>query len=319
MEGLPRPTDTAAIVGTETGDDAAVYRIDEERAIVCTADFITPVADDPYRYGEIAAANALSDVFAMGGRPLVGVAICSFPKGLATEAAHEILAGGQAKAKEAGASVLGGHTICNPELFYGLAVTGIADPRRLLRNVGARPGDALVLTKALGTGLLINGKRKGLGSDGDFARALDSMAQLNRVAAEAALAADAHAATDITGFGLLGHALKMALGSGVALAFDAAALPLLDGARALAEQGVTTGSTRPNREVAAPYLRASQPLPPALDQILHDPQTSGGLLIAVDASEVDRLLARVHASGAVRAARVGEALAAREPYLEIRL
>ena len=177
MAALPRPTDSAILVGTETGDDAGVYRLDDERALVVTADFITPVCDDPFRFGEIAAANSISDVFAMGGRPLAAVALCGFPKALETEVASEILAGGQSKALEAGAQVLGGHTVRNEELFYGLSVTGLCHPGRILRNVGARPGDALILTKPLGTGLIVNGRRKGLGLDQDFAAALASMAR----------------------------------------------------------------------------------------------------------------------------------------------
>jgi selenide,water dikinase len=319
MEGLPRPPPNAAVlVGTETGDDAGVYRLDEERALVVTADFITPVCDDAFRFGEVAAANALSDVYAMGGRPLVALAICSFPKGMPGELGTAILAGGQQKAAEAGAAIVGGHTVCNPELFYGLSVTGTVDPRRVVRNVGARPGDALVLSKPLGTGLIINGRRKGLGSDEDLAAALASMAMLNRAAAEAALAAGARAMTDITGFGLVGHAVKMALGSGVRLVFDAGALPVLDGAEALAAQGVTTGSTRGNREAGVGHLESDGPLPPVLDQILHDPQTSGGMLVAVPGDRADALVDAMRAAGATRAARIGEVLATGPAGLQVR-
>jgi len=310
MAVLPRPSDADILVGTETGDDAAVYRLDDERALVVTADFITPVCDDPFRYGEIAAANALSDVFAMGGRPLTAVALCCFPKELELEVASEILAGGQHKTREAGAFVLGGHTVRNDELLYGLAVTGLCHPGRILRNVGARAGDALVLTKALGTGLIINGRRKGLGGDADFEAALASMGRLNRVAAEAALRHGAHAATDVTGFGLGGHALKMALGSGVVLQIDAGALPLLDGAIALAAAGVTTRSTAGNRAAVADHLRVAAPTPPPLlDALLHDPQTSGGLLVALPEAEVAAFLEAVAALGP-GAARIGQVLAA---------
>lgn len=309
MKGLGRPCSGEVLVGTETGDDAGVYQIDAERALVVTADFITPVADEPYRFGAIAAANSLSDVFAMGGRPLTALALCCFPKELEPEVAREILAGGTDKAEEAGAQVIGGHTVRNPELLYGLSVTGVVHPGRILRNIGVRPGDALVLTKPLGTGLLINGRRKGLGSDADFTAALDSMARLNRVAAEAALAVNAHAATDITGFGLVGHALKMALGSAVGLVIDAAALPLLGGAAALARQGVTTGSTKPNRAAGAGHVRFAGGESPELDQIVHDPQTSGGLLVAVAAERVGELLARLGEGGVTGAAIIGHAIA----------
>lgn len=325
MAGLARPCDPALIVGTETGDDAGVYRLDDERAIVVTADFITPVADDPYMFGQVAAANALSDVFAMGGRPLVAVALCAFPKALDPGVAREILDGGQAKVIEAGAQIAGGHTVRNEELLYGLSVTGIVHPDRVLRNVGARVGDVLVLTKPLGTGLVINGRRKGLTRDADLAAALASMAQLNREAGAAASDLGAHAATDITGFGLLGHALKMARGSGVTLRFDASALPLLDGAVDLARAGVTTGSTRPNRAAASSHLlhdprrdgQHDPAIPPVLDQLLYDPQTSGGLLVALPASSVEAFLSRVRAAGAERAARIGEVVAQAGAPLEV--
>lgn len=315
--GLPRLADPRVLVGIETADDAGVYALDDERAIVCTADFITPVVDDPYRFGQIAAANSLSDVFAMGGRPLAALALCAFPKELDPAAARDILRGGQDKVSEAGAAIVGGHTVRNPELLYGLSVTGIVHPQRILRNVGARAGDALVLTKALGTGLVINGRRKGLGSEVELEAALASMALLNRAAAELAVAFAAHACTDITGFGLSGHTLEMAIGSGVAVAVEAARLPLLPGVRLLIDAGVTTGSTKGNRAAAEPRLRHATPLTTALDQILHDPQTSGGLLIAVAAAVADELVARLHDAGASAAARIGEVLASDEPYLEL--
>jgi selenide,water dikinase len=233
-----------------------------------------------------------------------------FPKALDPEAAREILAGGQAKVNEAGALVVGGHTVRNEELLYGLSVTGIVDGGRVLRNVGAKPGDALVLTKPLGTGLLINGGRRGLARAEDLAAALGAMATLNRAASEEALAHGAHAATDITGFGLVGHALKMARGSGVSFWLDVAALPLYAGAAALARAGVTTGSTKPNRAIGAGQVRAAgrsedEALPLVLDQVIHDPQTSGGLLLAVPAAQADALVRALHARGVYRAVRVG--------------
>jgi selenide,water dikinase len=314
MAGLPRPVDPAVLVGTETSDDAAVYALDAERAIVCTADFITPVVDDPFRFGQVAAANALSDVFAMGGRPLVALALCAFPKQLEPEVAREILAGGQSKVVEAGASVVGGHTVRNDELLYGLAVTGEVHPSRILRNVGARPGDALILTKPIGTGLIINGRRKGLGSDEELETALASMALLNRGGAEVAAAFGAHAVTDITGFGLVGHALGMAVGSGAGVVVDAAALPLLPGARERVRQGVTTGATKANRAASAARLRTDGPLSDELDQLLHDPQTSGGLLIALPAARADEMVSSLRSAGATWAARIGEVVEAREPF-----
>ena len=324
MAGLGAAAGPSVIVGTETGDDAGVVRLDDERALVLTADFITPPIDDPRRYGEIAAANSLSDVYAMGGRPIAAVALCAFPKELDLDVAHEILAGGQAKAAEAGAAIVGGHTVRNPELFYGLSVTGLVHPERVVRNVGARPGDALVLTKPLGTGLLINGRRKGLGSDEHLAAAVASMVTLNRLACEAALASGVHAMTDVTGFGLAGHALKMALGASIALRLDAGALPLLDGALALARQGVTTASTRSNRAAVGASLRAassddpSAAIAPLLDAILHDPQTSGGLLVAVPEAACAAFLRRLADAGVPHAARIGEVVASEIPFIDVR-
>lgn len=281
MAGLPQPVDPAVLVGTETSDDAGVYRVSEDTAIVCTADFITPVLDDPFLFGQIAAANALSDVYAMGGRPLAAVALCLFPTALDADVAREILAGGQAKVREAGAAVVGGHTVRNDELLYGLSVTGVVDPRRVVRNVGARPGDVLVLTKPLGTGLIVNGLRKAVI---DLARArpvLEQVAMLNRAAADAmlALGAAVHAATDVTGFGLVGHALNVAEGSGVTLRISLASLPLHPHVRDMVAAGVTTGSTKPNR--ARGEGRVSGALDRFFDELVHDPQTSGGLLVAV--------------------------------------
>ncbi len=315
MAQLPKPTHPSVLVGTETSDDAGVYALDDQRAIICTADFITPVADDPYRFGQVAAANALSDVFAMGGEALVALALCAFPKELDPEAAQAILAGGQDKVTEAGAVILGGHTVRNDQLFYGLAVTGQVHPKKILRNIGARPGDALVLTKPLGTGLLINGRRKGLGTDEELSAALDSMARLNRGAAQAALRYGAHACTDITGFGFAGHALGMLVGSRVSARINVAALPLLDGARAQIRNGITTAATAPNRAAASPRVRAS--LDPELEQILFDPQTSGGLLIALDSSRADALVSELRSGDAPHAVRIGEVIAADEPFLEV--
>ena len=211
MEQLQQPASAELLVGTETSDDAGVYRLNDREAIVVTADFITPPSDDARLYGQIAAANSLSDVYAMGGRPLTALALCMFPKALEPDAAREILAGGQDKVVEAGAFIVGGHTVRGEELFYGLSVTGVVDPLRLVRNVGARPGDALVLTKPLGSGLVVNGLRKEAISEADARPTLEILARLNRAAAETvtAMLPRVHAMTDITGFGLVGHALGM--------------------------------------------------------------------------------------------------------------
>ena len=307
--------DHRVLVGTETGDDAGVVIIPSsggEHAVVVTADFITPVVDDPFRFGAIAAANALSDVFAMGGEVLTAIALCAFPRELAVEVAREILEGGDQKTREAGGQVVGGHTVRNPELLYGLAVTGLVHPQKVIRNVGARVGDQLVLTKALGTGLVVNGRRKGLGSDANFEAALASMAFLNRPASRVAVALGAHAMTDVTGFALVGHALKMALGSSSTLRIELANLPILEGALELARAGVTTGSTKPNRAAAAGKISIPTNAPPEIDQLVHDPQTSGGLLIAIAAEQCDELLKRLADAGVTRAARIGEVISAGE-------
>jgi selenide, water dikinase len=316
MAQLQQPVDPALLVGTETADDAGVYRLNEREAIVVTADFITPPCDDARLFGAIAAANALSDVYAMGGRPLTALALCMLPKALEPERAAAILAGGQAKANEAGALVVGGHTVRGEELLYGLSVTGVVDPARIVRNVGARAGDALVLTKPLGSGLIINGMRKGAITEAEARPTLETVARLNRAASEAATAMlpAVHAMTDVTGFGLVGHALGMA--AGVSLHVDLPSLPLYPRVRDMVVAGVTTGSTKPNRAHGQGRVRGK--IDHFWDELVHDPQTSGGLLIAVEAGAADELVARLLAAGVVDAARIGEVRAADQPFLELR-
>jgi selenide,water dikinase len=314
MAGLPRPKDDPRLlVGVETSDDAGVYRLNDDLAIVCTADFITPVLDDPYLYGQIAAANSLSDVYAMGGAPSTAIALCMFPKALEANDARAILAGGQDKVSEAGAAVVGGHTVRGEELFYGLSVTGVVHPNKIIRNVGVRAGDALILTKPLGTGLLINGLRKGAIELERAKPILERLAVLNRAGCEAMVRflPSVHAATDVTGFGLVGHARHMAVGSKVGLRFHLPSLPLYPHVREMVEKGVTTGSTKPNRELGAPLLRVAKPLEKFWDELIHDPQTSGGLLIAVEEARAAELCSAI--DGAVR---IGEALATDAPFLE---
>jgi selenide,water dikinase len=311
LAGLPPQADPAILVGAETSDDAGVYLLDEARALVVTADFITPVLDEPYLFGQVAAANALSDVYAMGGRPLSAVALCMFPTALEREAARAILAGGQDKVREAGAALLGGHTVKSEQLLYGLSVTGVVSPRRIWRNTGARPGDRLILTKPLGSGLIINGLRMQAIDEAEARPVIERLAILNRAAAEVLLAhGDAvHAATDVTGFGLAGHALNLARGAGVTLQISLGALPRYPHVERMIEAGVTTGSTRPNRENAAPFLLGVAPDRLA-DQLLHDPQTSGGLLCAVDAAAADALVAALASAGVADATVIGEVGAA---------
>jgi selenide,water dikinase len=302
--GVGRPTNPAVLVGTETGDDAGVYRISDEIAVVCTADFITPVADDPRLYGQVAAANALSDVYAMGGAPLCAVALCLFPKDLEVEAAREILAGGEDKAAEAAAAIVGGHTVRNSELLYGLSVTGRVHPRKIVRNVGARPGDVLVLSKPLGSGLVINGLRKNAIALDEARPVLSRLAELNRRASEIMLEEGAHAATDVTGFGLAGHSLGMARGSGVGIHFSLSALPLYPHVQRLFEAGVKTQSTQPNCDHVSPSVRDSN-LSPFWQALVYDPQTSGGLLMALEPASAARALEKMSDAG-LMAAQVGE-------------
>jgi selenide,water dikinase len=265
------------LVGLGDGDDAAVVRVRDDLAVVVTADFFTPVVDDPYDWGRIAAANALSDVYAMGGKPLVAVNLLGWPRDvLPLELAREVLRGGLDVAREAGCHVAGGHSVDDPEPKYGMAVTGLVDPALMLRNDAARPGSALTLTKPLGLGVL-NNRHKATGEL--FPHAVDTMVALNRDAAAAALAAGVTCATDVTGFGLLGHLFKLARASGVAAVVDAAAVPYLDGARAAVAAGFVPGGTRRNLAWVAPYLSGAAVTEPEL-LLLADAQTSGGLLCA---------------------------------------
>ena len=271
----------ALIAGLDPPDDAAVYRISDDLAIVGTLDFFPPLVDDPRTFGEIAAANALSDVFAMGGRVLFALSIAAFPEALPREVMTEMFAGASSKVREAGGRLAGGHTIRDPEPKYGLAVIGAAHPDRLLRKGGAQPGDRLLLTKPLGTGLLVSGARHGRTAEADLATAIDSMRELNRAASQALLASGIRTATDVTGFGLLGHGLEMARASGSRFVFEAAGLPAHPGALDLAAAGIETGGAAHNRRYVAGSFDVAPDIPNEQITLAHDPQTSGGLLAAV--------------------------------------
>jgi selenide,water dikinase len=303
------------LVGPETADDAGVYLF-AGRALVATADFITPVCDDPRRFGRVAAANALSDIYAMGGRPLFALNLCCFPRdGVPDAALAGILEGAAEALAEARAALIGGHSVRDPELKFGLAVIGEADPDRLLTNGGARPGDRLILTKPLGTGVLINAfKSDRLGAAG-LEPALREMERLNAAASECALRHGARAATDVTGFGLAGHALGMARASGALLRIVYGRLPVHESFYALAAAGVTTGCTGLNRGHAEAALSERVRLDEVRRQLLYDPQTSGGLLIAAPAERAPALLDDLRGGGH-RAAEVGEVLEG-PPGLEI--
>ena len=277
---------TGLIAGLNPPDDAAVHMVAPGVAIIGTLDFFPPIVDDPRTFGEIAAANALSDVFAMGGRVLFALSVAAIPEDMPTSAFRAILEGASSKVREAGGILAGGHTIRDKEPKYGLAVIGVASPDRLLRKGGARPGDVLLLTKPLGTGLLVSGRRQGRTSDADLEAAVDSMRSLNRAAAEVLVDHGVRAATDVTGFGLLGHGLEMARGSGTRFVFDAASLPALEGALELAVAGVETGGAAHNRRFVAPALSVGAGVDQAVVTLAHDPQTSGGLLAAVPQEQV---------------------------------
>ncbi len=306
LRGLPPIDDPNVLVGTSTADDAGVYRLSNELALVQTVDFFTPIVDDPYTFGAIAAANALSDVYAMGATPLTALAIAAFPEDEDPQVLHEILRGGSETAKAAGIDVIGGHTIKDQEPKYGLSVTGIVHPEKFLRNSTARLGDVLFLTKALGTGILTTARRSDQIDDAALSEAVVSMTTLNRAAAEAMQDCDVHAATDITGFGFAGHLLEMLRGCGFGAQIDVASVPLLAGVLELARAGVAPGGSRTNLEQARAANTSFGPhVDEATQLLLCDAQTSGGLLIAVSPSDADRYERRARERGVAIVARVG--------------
>lgn len=319
MSGLKLPEHPDLLVGITTGDDAGVYRLAPDLAIVNTVDFFTPVVDDPFTFGQIAAANAVSDIYAMGGTPRTALNIVCWPEeGVPGGMVTEILRGGAAKAEEAGMVIVGGHTVADEEIKYGMAITGVIDPRRIIRNVGARPGDALVLTKALGTGVLMTAfKRDRLASE-HYAAAVRSMAQLNRCAAQAMLKFDVHAATDITGFGLAGHAMAMAEGSDVSLIFEEFDLPILPGALDACRAGMIPGGGRRNRQYFSPKVRIAEEVVEEAAEIVFDPQTSGGLLIALPADSAQPLVIELQRANSTDAAIVGQVVEKGAFAIEIR-
>jgi selenide,water dikinase len=303
------PEPDELIAGLSPADDAAAYRISDELAIIGTLDFFPPLVDDARTFGEIAAANALSDVFAMGGRVLFALSIAAFPEELPRDTLAAVFDGAASKVREAGGTLAGGHTIRDPEPKYGLAVIGAGHPDRLLRKGGARAGDTLLLTKRLGTGLLVSGHRQGRASEADFDAAIDQMRTLNGAAADVLVRRRIAGATDVTGFGLLGHGLEMARASGTRFVFDATMLPALPGANELAAAGVETGGAAHNRRFVKPALTIGDGVPAALVTLAHDPQTSGGLLAAIPADRLAAVESDLAAAG-VAAWRVGRVEAA---------
>jgi len=309
LRGLDFRRDDNLLVGVETSDDAAVYRISDDVAMINTVDFITPPVDDPYWFGQIAAANSISDIYSMGGRPLTALNLVMYPtKDLDMGILREILRGGMDKVSEAGACLAGGHSVDDNEPKYGLCVNGVVHPDRIITNAGAKPGDALLLTKPLGSGVLFNAVRAGKFTMAELEKtSLPIIASLNGTAMNKALQHDLHACTDVTGFGLLGHLLEVSDASGVHVVVDYSQLPFYPGAYEMYEKGQTTGSNKANRALAARYSLVQQrTLTTSREELLYDPQTSGGLLLSLPKDQAKRLLAELHAAGIDFASIIGE-------------
>jgi len=306
LESLPSGTDPNLIVGYDTNDDAGVYRLSETQAIVVTADFITPPTDDPETFGRVAAANAISDVYAMGGRPVACVNLVAFPaKKLPSSTLAGIIRGAQQKISEAGAVLAGGHTVEDPEPKFGLSVTGIVHPDKVWTNAGARVGDALIITKPIASGVLLNANLKGRVGEADMEVCLSSLETLNRAAAEIGEGFDIHAATDVTGFGLAGHALEMAHGADLLFSLNHTAVPVFSGALAMYEQGISTGSNETNQELAQPHMTFERALSDAARSLYFDPQTNGGLLFALPEEQAGQMLVELHQAGIKEAELIG--------------
>jgi len=308
LRHVPTLTDPRILVDASTRDDAAVYQLTPDRAIVATVDFFTPIVDDAYDFGRIAAANAFSDLYAMGATPLLALNLVGWPRDkLPYDLLGEVLRGGADIAQEAGAFVLGGHSVDDPEPKYGMVAIGEAHPNRIVTLARARAGDALVLTKPIGTGVLSTALKRDLATAQDLAPAVQSMTTLNAGAARAmrAIGDDVHAATDVTGFGLLGHLHNMLVASGLAAELDAASVPLLPMALELAGSGAIPGGTKRNREALAEHVKLGAEIPEPLRVLLFDAQTSGGLLIAVAADRVDSLRAALEREATPAAVRIG--------------
>jgi len=331
LRRLPRPTDPNVLVGFDTNDDAGVYLLSPEMALVQTVDFFTPIVDDPHSFGQIAAANALSDVYAMGGKPVSALSIVGFPDKGDPEILEQIIRGGLSKMTEAQCSVIGGHSIRNDDIQFGYAVTGIINPNRVWRNVGARAGDVLLLTKAIGTGVLSTALKKDRVAAVDSEASVASMSQLNRAASKAlqelqekaGAAPPIHAVTDVTGFGLLGHAREMALGDSargieaVSFEIDHSTVCYLPGALEAAREGFLAGGLKNNRDFIGDCVRFAEGVPQEYRDLLFDPQTSGGLLIAILPESAEAAISALDRHG-VSARRVGKVITKTNPLLFVR-
>ena len=314
---MPKNEDPNLLVGFDTSDDAGVYKLNEGIAIINTADYITPPVNDPYIYGQIAAANSISDVYAMGGKPVTCLNLVNFPDGkLPTEHLHRIIEGALDKITESGAVLAGGHTVEDSEPKFGLAVTGIVHPEKIWRNVGALPGDELILTKPIGSGVLFNANLKDKVSKNAFDSCIGNVTTLNKQAAEIFLSYDVHAATDITGFGLAGHGLEMAQGSDASLHINLDAVPVMDEAYKMYELGISTGVNKHNRAKVMPSIHFNDSAKTEKREILFDPQTSGGLLVSLPKDQAKEAIEQLHNTGLRDAKIIGDA---KEPDSKIQI
>jgi selenide,water dikinase len=307
LQDLPLSSHPDLLVGIENLDDAGVYRLTDDIALVQTIDFFTPIVDDPFSFGQIAAANALSDVYAMGGKPLTAMNVVAFPiKKMEGSILKEILKGGYSKVQESGALSVGGHSIDDADIKYGLSVTGVVHPNRILTNAHARPGDRLILTKPLGTGIIATALKDGIASQEAITKITKSMVTLNRAASEVMVEVGVNACTDITGFGLLGHALEMAMASDVGIIIQSQSVPIFPEAEDYASRGMVPGGTGRNRDFSSCRLEIPGPVPNGRMDILYDPQTSGGLLISLEGERVELFLEQLHGKGVRWATIIGE-------------
>lgn len=305
MSQLPKSTDENLLVGTKTNDDAAIYKINDEIGIVLTVDFFPPIVDDPFTYGEISAANSLSDVYAMGGTPIVALNIVGFPDNLDLSILGEILKGGASKAAEAGIVIAGGHTVADNEPKYGLSVTGTLPLGSQITNAGAKPGDCLILTKPIGTGVITTAGKQGVVNTSVMGEAINVMTSLNKAAAEAMVEVGVNSCSDVTGFGLLGHLLEMTEGSRVSATINRAEVPVIDGTLDLISEGIAPGGTLRNLEAIEPHVSWSKNISQNDRVLLADAQTSGGLLISVSEPNTKRLLNVLEDKGIDNAAVIG--------------
>ena len=312
LKGLTPPSDPNLLVGIETADDAAVYKLSSDKAMINTVDFITPPVDDPYWFGQIAAANSISDIYSMGGKPLTALNLVMFPsKSLDMGILHDILRGGHDKVVESGACLVGGHTVDDEEPKYGLSVNGIVDPKRVITNAGSKPGDALILTKPVGSGVLFNAVRSGKLPFKDLEKdILPVLASLNDIAIATALKFDLNACTDVTGFGILGHLLEISLGCGARVVVDFNAIPIYPYAREMYNKGETTGSNKGNRQmVNSENFDIQTSLSKSEEELLFDPQTSGGLLLSVPDSQCTDIISALETAGVAVANKIGYVVA----------